>query len=524
MDLYSTHVFLYPFQWDLKQDKETVFGKRYHLSNINLADDSPWQRKVMNYNDLEKIELYDEKNFFYEFVHNALYDVGQEPQPVVRHFERKECTGGQIHYSIEITRKNKILNYILNVRSITLDLFSSGVGMLFFYMDNHQYPSMEDVKNINHYGSRIFPRYFSRGQGVNNLKDEGLADSLSITGLIGDARKYAEDFSTFDPTHTWQAARFLNALIGDVSPALMGTPLADDSMFTMCWYLNDEMGLTIEDDRSYSNFVEGSEWYAFVYASKKGSNGQNTKRQAEILERQTYPRWQNYGTLFGITRNTFMVISKRDEYSTRVLINYFRTIYTRLASLALMQRISILRFSAEVTRISTLAMDNATKMVDRIDDFYMAYIRFVNQSHFLEVTGQQHGIDLYDLLLDSMRIKEQVQDLDNEVEELHKFAAVLEEKSQGRNIKLLTLLGSLFLVPSFIAGFYGMNLFPDEFKQNIPLLTAVIVLIFLIAGGLWGILSLSRQENKKFINFLIAAIILMVIIVMGLALGAAMQS
>jgi Mg2+ and Co2+ transporter CorA len=193
-----------------------------------------------------------------------------------------------------------------------------------------------------------------------------------------------------------------------------------------------------------------------------------------------------------------------------------------MVSLALMQRISILRFSAEVTRISTLAMDETTKMVDRIDDFYMAYIRFVNQSHFLEVTGQQHGIDLYDLLLDSMRIKEQVQDLDNEVEELHRFAAVLEEKSQGRNIKLLTLLGSLFLVPSFIAGFYGMNLFPDTFKQNIPLLTAVIVLIFLIAGGLWGILSLSRQENKKFINFLITAIILMVIIVMGLALGAAM--
>ena len=522
MDIYSTHVFLYPFQWDIKQDNDTVFGKRYHLSNINLADDSPWQRKVMNYNGLEKIELYNEKNFFYEFVHNTLYDVGQEPQPVVRHFERKECTEGQIHYKIEITREDKTLTYILNIRGITLDLFSSGIGMMFFYMDNHQYPLMEDVQDINHYGSRIFPRSFMHGKGVNNLKDEGLADALSITGLIGNARKYAEDFSTFDPTHTWQAACFLNALIGDVNPALRGTPMADNSMFAMCWYLNDEMGLIIENDCSFSNFAAGSEWYNFLYAGEKDSNSQNAKKQAEILEKQTYARWQNYGTLIGVTRNTFMVISKRDVYSTKVLAHYFRTIYARMVSLALMQRISILRFSAEVTRISTLAMDETTKMVDRIDDFYMAYIRFVNQSHFLEVTGQQNGIDLYDLLLDSMRIKEQVQDLDNEVEELHRFAAVLEEKSQGRNIKLLTLLGSLFLVPSFIAGFYGMNLFPDTFKQNIPLLTAVIVLIFLIAGGLWGILSLSRQENKKFINFLITAIILMVIIVMGLALGAAM--
>lgn len=524
MEPYSSHIMMFPFKWEIKQKNESVFGKRHHLSNISPVDDSPWHRKVMNYNEQEKIELYNEKNFFYEFVHNSLYDTGQEPQPVLHHFERKEALNGQTDYEIGIKQASSELSYKLNIRSLTLDLYSSGVGILNIYLDNFQYSLFEEVKNINYYGSRIFPRYWRAGGDPDNDKDKELADRLSITGLNGDAKKYTEDFSTIDPSHPRETPRFLDELIKDLNPALEAMPVIDDSMFTLCWYFNDSLAQRIEDEDSYKKFVAGKDWYSYVHATEPGADCQISKTQAVSLEGHTYSKWQHCGTLYGITRKSFMVISKNNNKSRQVWSNNFSTIYARLVSLALMQRISIMKFSAEVTSISTLAMDNDTRMVERIDDFYMAYIRFVNQSHFLEVTGQQYGIELYDLLLYSMRIKDQVQDLDNEVEELHKFSIVLEKKAQGRSIKLLTLLGSLFLVPSFIAGFYGMNLFPDEFKENIPLLQAVTILILLIAGGLWGILSLSRQENRRFVNFLLAAVLFMVILVMGLSLWAAMRA
>ena len=209
-----------------------------------------------------------------------------------------------------------------------------------------------------------------------------------------------------------------------------------------------------------------------------------------------------------------MAISDEGEWTERVLVGYFRTHYARMVALVLMQRASILKFSDEVTRLSNLSGKQPEKLAKELDNFYKAYIQFVNQVYFREITAQDQGIELYKLLHDSLGIKDQVKDLDDEISELHNYATLLDEKAQSNNLSLLTVLGSLFLVPSFIVGFFGMNLLPDDLKNNRPYLAIVILIVVLIAVGLLGVLWLNKREKKKMAYLLISAIGLLAFLTM----------
>jgi len=512
MSLYSYHVFMFPFQWELKNGKEKAFSERFNLSNLRSSNGSQWENMAVPVGEDYQTELYNEKNFFYKFVHKALYDNGNEQHPVIRHYERKEAYNGGLEYEIGVKAKQENI-YKLKVKSIGLDLFSTGTGIVIFYLENHNYQSLEDVIRINQFGRRIFPPFLTKDKGVEGTKDFELANYICINGLSGEPHRYYEDFSAYSIQQPWTEARFITSLIEDFNKAIDPEPVIDDRMFTMCWYLNNELGAEIKDERRYCKFVRSDKWHEFLYIDSDGSTCQNQRMQKELLQQHTYPRWQKQGTLYGITRHSFMAISFEGWFPENILLSYFRTIYVRIAELVLLQRASVLKFSSEVTRLSTLEDKKKQTLADEIDKFYKAYIRFVNQIYFREITTQEQGIDLYDRLMDSMRIKDQVKDLDNEIEELHNYATLLDDKAQSNSLSLLTVLGSLFLAPSFIVGFFGMNLIPEDIDKT-KMLWIIISVVILIASGLIGIVWFNKNGKKKASYFLIGFISLLAIMAM----------
>jgi Mg2+ and Co2+ transporter CorA len=102
---------------------------------------------------------------------------------------------------------------------------------------------------------------------------------------------------------------------------------------------------------------------------------------------------------------------------------------------------------------------------------YKAYIRFVNQIYFREVSAQEQGIELYNLLQEKMKIAEQVKDLDNEISELHQYADLVERKEQDRRITIITVLGAIFLPATFLVGVFGINTMPEA--KDIPQLLLI---------------------------------------------------
>jgi Mg2+ and Co2+ transporter CorA len=104
-----------------------------------------------------------------------------------------------------------------------------------------------------------------------------------------------------------------------------------------------------------------------------------------------------------------------------------------------------------------LSNKKAGSIPDRISSIYKEYIRFVNQIYFREVTAQDQGIELYDLMQKCLKIKEYIKDLDNEIEELHRYVSLMEERERNRKIEWLNIIATVLLPATLITGLFGMN-------------------------------------------------------------------
>lgn len=459
--LYSYHIFIFPFKWENKTTEKKPFPERFDLTKIKIKGASNWIHLPNPLTAEYATELYNEKNFFYEFVHPVLYDNEKwKDDPVVLHYERKEAYDHrELIYEIDVIA-NQSQCYRLNLKSIGLNLYSTGTGSLVFYLENHEYSDFDDILRINQYGRRIFPPFLSFPNGIITTKQNELANYIAITGLNGSEHRYFEDFSDFTDKTDWKPARFIESLIDDFSEELEIKPVTDDRMHVLCRYENDELSDIVKQGEWEKTGGFKNDWYRFLFVDGgKDPMCSNEKMKNKLLESHTYQRWQGEGALHGISRYSFVYLTKSNPYD--FLKTHFRTIYTRMVELSLIQRASILKFSDEVTRLSKLKNENSKNITEDISGLYKAYIRFVNQIYFREVTAQEQGIELYNLLQKKMKIADQVKDLDNEISELHQYADLLERKEQDRRIAIITVLGAIFLPATFLVGLFGINTMPE---------------------------------------------------------------
>jgi hypothetical protein len=389
--LYSYHIFIFPFKWENTKLEGKPFSERFDLTKINAKDDSSWANLPKPLNAEYDTELYNEKNFFYKFVHPVLYDNGEKKDPVVLHYERKEAyENRKLSYEIDVIA-NPSKNYWLNLKSIGLNLYSTGTGSLVFYLENRDYKDLDDVLRINQFGRRIFPPFLDKTTGVLGAKYAELANHIAITGLNGGEHRYFEDFSNYTDETIWKPARFIESLIDDFNKDLEIKPVTDDRMHVLCWYGNDDMSKQITENRIKTEEFK-NKWYRFLFVDGgKKPTCKDEKMKKDLIKKHTYSRWQQDGSLYGVSRYSMVFLSNESEFCKKILLTHFRTIYTRMVELSLIQRATILKFSDEVTHLSKLKNEKPKNLTEEISELYKAYIRFVNQIYFREVTAQETG-------------------------------------------------------------------------------------------------------------------------------------
>lgn len=445
MNRYSYHNFMFPFQWNIKGYEDKTFSEQINLNNIDYALDSNWVRQIDAPNEYDADCLYNEKNYFYEFVHDALYDNGKE-NSLIRHFERLETRGGDVSYIIDCGERV----YELNVNAINLNLYSTGVGVLSFYLYNEKYPEPVDVLNINQFGRRVFPPF------INDVKQRRLiANSIEIKGLHGSEYGYKEDFNSYtNKGKSNLPARFIESIIHEVAQNISLKPVIDDRMYVQCWYKNDEWTQEYKD--RYNKFLYSNNWYEFVFIDQlRGMSCQNLKMQKDIIKKATYERWQQWGSLYGVSRYSMMYLTNNSGPDYQYLLDYFENTYARMAELILVQKASVLRFSSEVTNLSN--MDIRSGFSEKVSSLYKEYIRFVNQIHFREVSAQDQGIELYQKLYDVLNIEKHVDKLDEEIGELYNYVSLREDHKSSSTMSLLTWIATIAVPMTVIAGIFGMN-------------------------------------------------------------------
>lgn len=197
----------------------------------------------------------------------------------------------------------------------------------------------------------------------------------------------------------------------------------------------------------------------------------------DLLNSHTYDRWINHGTLYGISRYSFVVLTSdlptlKEVNADHIFYNAM-TVYYQMITLTLAQRASIIRFSEEASYISRLIdkLDDKN-LVERVRELHKEYICFINGMCFNEITAQEQGIELYNIIQEKIGIEKDIKRLDAEISELHQYATLIEEKKSSGLLNKITIIGALFLIPSLATGFFGMNI--DNFSGEAGLFKANI--------------------------------------------------
>lgn len=503
--MYSYHIFYFPFKWAKKDVHEGTMTQLTDFSQIRFLNNGKWVRPAVaesQENDGNKTDnnnvsldaqvLYNEKNYYFRFVHDVLYDSGDGNDNLVMHFERKEPQEKDVRYFIKVSGREK--PYSLKVDAININLYKTGVGMMSFYLrnDDESQCDTRDILNINQYGRRILPPFWSE---VNAEKRQELSEYLEISGLDTEISK--EDFKSYTVDEPWTATSMLDSLLKDLTDNLTLTPVIDDRMFVMSLYKNDDMSrLSLSAADAYCNpsspFSEF--WYKYLFVDTGWPTCQNDEMMRDLLRTHTYLRWQKWNSLYGVSRYSFVYLTNSGVPS--YLVDYFMTTYARMMEIALVQRASVLCFSNEVTILTKRRNWTLEKLSEHVDSLNEEYIRFINRMYFNELTSQDQGVELYGLIRQNLDIDSYVEELKDEIEKLHDTISFKVERSRNEKAETLNFMAAILLPVSIVTGFWSMNmsLFCNV-KSN--WLSFAIAVGLMILGLAFSIFLIRRRPLKN---------------------------
>lgn len=454
MGTYSYHIFMFPFSLKAEWNHDDI---------DTMLKNASWERKQFFYEEGDFACNFSEQGYFYDFCSGAVFDDPTSLNRVLSSYQIPTSAGDS--YTININKKGVKKSYTLAVDKIEINIYDEKAAILIFHLKNDNYKDVQDILYINDYGRRIYPQYLVNGDDGNidlqETKNSFLADSICLK--MERKLDYEEDFSSYTtktiPPYTMP--QYIKGLL----PKLMHECrwLLDDRMYVVSYFSNQEFS-----DKMASEYgAEGKwldkqrvewEWFQYVFVDNEAPTCQDEKMFRKLLTDSTYSRWSRYGTFFGISRYSFTCLIGDDSIR---LLQHIKTMYYRMVSLVLAQRVLSLYYSREISEITKeLDEDKLSneQLRKRVNILNRDYLRFVNNIYFREVTSQDQGIELYDLMQKQMNIKRDEEGLSTEVEQLYHYVTMTNDEQRNNVTEKLSIIATLFLLPTLLTGIWGMNL------------------------------------------------------------------
>jgi hypothetical protein len=441
--LYSYHTFMFPFIFD---------------GEFIPKDD--WDYQIF---EIKETKDYNEYIYFYKHVQDALYNLSDEEK-------NKKFTSKYYEYHLQdglyiINAKGQ--KYELQLDGLSLRIFNNNVAILAFNLKNTKYFQPDDVLKINDFGRRIYPQFLSKENFTKTTKDAFLAECITLK--FDDNEEIVEDFSYFDNIDNLQPKqihlpKFITKLLKNSFDITKVRHIIDDRMFVISQYNNDGLVSKLQkyDDENGYIYENDDFWYRYIFVDGGEKTCQSRYMTKQFIKESTYDRWVEWGTLFGVSRYSFVALTG-SFYGKNILLPHMQTMYFQMFSLLLAYRATIIKFSDEIQDITSQS-DGISSKTRRL---YKKYLNFLNKLYFKEITAQDQGIELYNQAMKVMDIPKYMDDLDKEINELHSYVSMIEEKKTSQTLNILTYIGGVLLPPSLIAGFLGMNTLGEwEFKSG----------------------------------------------------------
>ena len=389
--MFSYHIFLFPFSWERKAESDSSGNQASDIQQFSEVKEQKWVAQTDKTEPNEKALNYNEHKYFHQFAHSAIFEDKINPaNTLVRQFEYTAAVGWT--YKITINRRNRPpenesiffdeipkppdnytfkedQNFILTIKKVTLDLYTQGVGIFAFHLENSTYRKPEEILLINQFGRRIFPPFLDNH--YRDFKRDGIQQHIDGTlfrempcsiSLEGSSISIVEDFKETFKHGNFKLDAYIPKHIQHFFEPEWGlvpiSPILDDRMFVISWYgaeqltydyrkkrhtpkeerKKDGFGFVLSDlcqrmrggyevsgfyrndlqHRSLSlnqthdsyGYASNDFWYQYVFVDGFGASCANSLLRTEQIEKHTYSRWVENNTLFGITRYSFVCITE----------------------------------------------------------------------------------------------------------------------------------------------------------------------------------------------------------------------
>jgi hypothetical protein len=333
------------------------------------------------------------------------------------------------------------------VESIDLHLFDNSIGLLSITTSGKL--SFDRLLLFNDMVRRICPPFLELSENnagnTAGTKEKGmLADEITLTGK----KELSETFPSLslsqdDPGISRVIASLLMPfqLYKDQndSETVFFSPFTDDRMFVVC-YLADPMLSWRMASGDYP-YRKSDQWYQYIFVDGMSPGIANEKMKGELLEKHTYARWAEYGTLYGMTRYSLVCLSdgKYDLIKT-----HMKSVYYQMAIIVLIQRAMLLHLSErvnELTKSFDYGSNHERGFYSRAAKLHGDFIKFTNKYWFTEISPQEQGIEMYRMwrkLLDHDYLYEKLKD---ELFELSEYVENRIEHETNQGIANITKYG-----------------------------------------------------------------------------------
>ena len=483
-EIYSYHTFMLPFTFKCGFDEK-----------------NNWKYKDFELNEQRD---YNEYIYFYKHIQDAIYN--------------KDNSNISKYYEYEFEEGKYTINCIKGIFELELDglslrIFNTDVAILSFNLKNIKHKDIDSILAINDFGRRIYPQYLG-DKFTCDTKKSILANCITLQ--IDDKFMETENFTRFndinnlkDPKRLNLLPSFISKLIEenfnqDIEKIIAIRPIIDDRMFVISLYMNDALVADLQTYKECScqyKYEMNDFWYKYIFIDGDSKTCQSKHMMKKLISESTYDRWVDWGTLFGISRYSFVSITG-SWFGKNRLLPHIQTMYFQMFTLLLAYRATIIKFSDDIQNTTNETIQNIEKLSKETEDIYEKYLGFLNKLYFKEVTAQDQGIELYNQAMKVMDIEKYMNDLNHEITQLHTYVTMQKEKERNNKLEFISKIGAILLPPTLLAGLFGMNVLTLDETQNNQSLAFVFIIISALIGFFMTFNFKLHKNIKIFINIL----------------------
>ena len=476
----SYHTFMFPFLYEMNKTTRKKFEKCCHPG---------WFADIWNPNEMNDAIHYNQYHYFNDATHNAIYMTKDSDDVIVRNLrfdllslvdknptanpkrenDRPKNDGNPTKYVI---RKGET-KYSLDVNAIRMKLYNTGIGILIFELENREYSEEKDIIRINDLGRRIYAPYYAYYDNAVHCSICADEVYLEIEGkkttdgnlLLDKLRESAEEIVLADPIQTlFSNGKYHVTTKKTCAPdEICIEPVIDDRMFVACYYINDDFvdAMRTWDGENYRYITDAKKkhpfdnykndnmahrLYTMIYVDGDGICCHSRNMLQDLLScDHIYTRWLEYkyddneenihefrGSITGFSEYTTVCVAKKPAPH---LIDAFLTQYVEMILLVLAQRASLLSFEYMISEC-TKGEKNY-----KVENIQKKYILFQSQILMKEVSPQQQGIELYDMLKKNLMIEKEQNEIKDQIMGLFEQKNFNHDRKENGILFWLSVLG-----------------------------------------------------------------------------------